>query len=292
MKQIIRLLLSRIIVSDRVYYRLFYFLKFKKRLNLKNPITANEKIFKLMLTQKAKKLSTFADKYLVRNYVKEKIGEQHLIPLIYQTQDVNTITPDIIKNGPVIIKTSHLSGPPLTIVKEEKELDLKTIKKEFNRALRKNYYYERREPHYKDITPRIIVEKLLLDDSGKVPKDFKFHVFNKKVSFIQVDYDRFTEQKRNFFSPEWELLPFQWSPLKKGKLYENLAIKDNSPPKNLKKCIMLAEKLCPDVSYCRIDLYNEHKNIYFGEITFYHGAGIEQFSNPVWESKVAQLIQT
>jgi hypothetical protein len=245
-----------------------------------------------MLTQDANYLSTFADKYLVRNYVKEKIGEQHLIPLIHQTQDVNTITQDIIKNGPVIIKTSHLSGPPLTIVKEEKDFDLKMIKKEFNRALRKNFYYEMREPHYKDITPRIIVEKLLLDDSGEVPKDFKFHVFNKKVAFIQVDYDRFTEHKRNFFSTEWELLPFQWSTLKEGQLYENLTIKDDSPPKNLKKCIMLAEKLCPNVSYCRIDLYNENKNIYFGEITFYHEAGIGQFSNPVWESKVAQLIQT
>lgn len=291
MKKRIRLLLSRLIVSDKTYYKLFYFLKFKKRLNLKNPITANEKIFKLMLTQKAKKLSTFADKYLVRKYVKEKVGEQHLIPLIHHTTDVNTITHDILKNGPVIIKTNHLSGPPLTIVRDDKELDLKSIKKEFKRSLRKNYYYSRREPHYKHITPRIIVEKLLLDKEGKIPKDFKFHVFNKKVEFIQVDYDRFINHKRNYYSRDWELLPFQWSPFKKGKFYENALFTNESSPKNLKECIQLAEKISPQVPYCRVDLYNEINNIFFGEITFFHEAGIAQFSNPEWELKVGKLIQ-
>lgn len=291
MKKRIRLLLSRLIVSDKTYYKLFYFLKFKKRLNLKNPITANEKIFKLMLTQKSEELSIFADKYLVRKYVKEKVGEQHLIPLIHHTTDVNTITHDILKNGPVIIKTNHLSGPPLTIVRDEKELDLKSIKKEFKRSLRKNYYYDRREPHYKHITPRIIVEKLLLDKEEKIPKDFKFHVFNKKVEFIQVDYDRFTKQKRNFYSRDWELLPFQWSPQKGGKFYDNIILEEEKQPKNLKECIQLAEKISPDVSYCRVDLYNELKTVYFGEITLFHGAGIEQFSNPEWELKVGKLIQ-
>lgn len=290
MKHILRKIIFGLISNDEYYHRLIYFLKFKKKLNIKNPKTTNDKLFKLMLTQDNYKLSRLADKFLVRDYVKSMIGEKHLIPLIDSAKDEKCISKNLLNHRPFIIKTNHLSGPPIKIVTENEDFNIDDTKKKFRRALNKNHYNRSREPHYKNIKPRIIIEKLLIDDKGKIPMDFKFHVFNGKVKFIQVDIDRFSNHTRNFFSTNWELLPFQWSPIVERKLYKN-SYEEVSPPKNLEMGIKLSEKLSSNMPYCRVDLYNIKGHYFFGEITFYPGAALEFFSNSQWDKRVADFIE-
>jgi len=190
-----------------IYYRNYimsdktYILKRFKRvmgynLDLNNPKTLNEKIQWLKLNHNTTLHTQCADKYAVRNYVKNKIGENYLVPLYYSTENSNEIQPEILPEFPFIIKTNHDSSGGI-IVKDKSNIDWIKVQKSLKKRLKKNYYYYSKEKQYKDISPRIIVEKLLVDKGGNIPNDYKIHCFNGEPKIIQVDSNRFSNHKRN-----------------------------------------------------------------------------------------------
>jgi len=222
-----------------------------------------------------------ADKYKVRNYVKEKVGSEYLIPLVYNTKNPQNIDPRKLPNYPFIIKNNHDSGG-VTIVWDKKSLDWEELTKKLKRQLNYVYDYGKGEWQYKQIEPRIVIEKLLLDKRGKVPSDFKFHVMNGTVAFIQVDIERETNHKRNLYNPEWDLLPCLW-------MYENgESIKK---PENLHEMITLAEKLAEGFIFVRVDFYNVENKIYFGEMTFHPASGFKKFLPEDWDFKFGELLE-
>jgi len=170
------------------YYRTHYikeelFLKqqFKKRfgraLDLDNPQTFNEKLQWLKLNDRTALHTICADKYKVRDYVKEKIGEEYLVPLVFETKNPKDIIPENLPDYPVIIKTNHASYGGV-IVRDKSQHNWKTVQKTLAKSLRINYYYKSKEWQYKNIERRIVVEKLLTGDSGDIPFDYKMHYFN------------------------------------------------------------------------------------------------------------------
>lgn len=253
---------------------------FKKQLNLKNPITFNEKIQWLKLYDRSILHTICADKLAVRNYIKKEIGEQYLIPLYFSTKKVSEIKPNILPDCPVVIKPNHNSGTYF-IINNKDQQDWKNIRKKLEESLNINYYYYWREWQYKNIEPQVIVEKLLTQKDGTVPYDYKFHCINGKVSFIQVDMDRQTKHTRNLYDTSWNLLDVKYT-------YDKTDIK--TPPKNLKKMIELAEKLATPYCYVRIDFYESNNDIYFGEITFHPEAGFGRFTPDNWDLKFGQQI--
>jgi hypothetical protein len=101
--------------------------------------------------------------------------------------------------------------------------------------------------------------------------------------FIQVDVDRFTNRKRDFYDSQWNLLPFSWCPWKEGKpVWVNSGLLHEAP-KLLPKMIQISEKLAANFIYARIDLYYFKEKIYFGEITFHHGSGNEIFDPLIYD---------
>ena len=130
--------------------------------------------------------------------------------------------------------------------------------------------------------PRIIAEKYMEDESGEL-RDFKFFCFDGHVDCLQVDYDRFIEHHRNIYDTEWNLLPFSIKyPSKEGTVIEK--------PKKLDKMLNIAQKLSLGIPHVRVDLYNIAGKIYFGELTFFHGSGFEQFSPSEWNMKFGELL--
>jgi hypothetical protein len=267
------------ILPDAAFLKIHYGQVHHKELNLKNPVLLNEKIQWLKLHNDIHLLTMCADKFKVRDYVKNKVGPQYLIPLVYETKDLRTINASTLPDYPVIIKTNHNSGGNI-IVRDKTQLDYPQIHKKLKRLLKENFYYTTKENQYKNIERRIIVEKLLVDESGNVPMDYKFHCLNGKVEFIQMDVDRFTNHKRNFYDIHWNLLPFSWCPHIDGKpIWEN-SDRVFKAPETLSQMIEIAEKLATDFNYVRVDLYYHIGKVYFGELTFHHGGGNEIF-NPL-----------
>ncbi len=273
--------------SDSSYLKRNFYMHHGYKPDLKKPKTLNEKIIWLKLNERNDFQTKCADKLAVREIVKEKLSEEYLIPLVFSTKDPDDINISNLPDYPVIIKTNHNSGGNI-IISDKIITDFKQVRAKLKTWLKDNYYYRSREWQYKNIDPEILVEKLLVDKDGQLPDDYKFHCFNGKMEFLQVDYDRSGNHKRNFYNEEWELLPFYWHP--KVKLFPRIE-KKIEKPKKLNKMIECVEKLSEDFYYSRVDLYNFKNDIYFGEITFHHGSGYELFSPVEWDEKLGKLLK-
>lgn len=252
---------------------------FGRELNLENPQTLNEKINWLKLNDRDPLHTKCADKFAVRDYINSKIGKEYLIPLLYDTENPKELIPENLPEIPFIIKTNHDSGG-VFMVRDKFKLDYKKVQLDFKRYLNSNYYQESKEWQYKNIKPRILVEKLLLDEEGKIPFDYKLHCFNGSVRMIQVDMGRDTEDHyRNWYNPKWQLEPYNKG---KGKLTEPSDI-EVPKPSTLKEMLRLSEILSEPFDYVRVDWYDIGSKLYFGELTFYPAGGTTPFKPEKWD---------
>ncbi len=174
------------------------------------------------------------------------------------------------------------------LVRDKKKLDLAAARQKINTCLKVNYYYTGREYPYKNVKPRILAEKLLLPADGSEPRDYKVHVFNGKAAFIQVDSDRHSgAHVKNFYTPDWSYIPVS-----------NGVPSDPALPAPDLPCtdelLALSEKLTEAVGnppVLRTDFYVVDGQIYFGEITFFHGSGFDPFDPPEYDRKFGDMIR-
>lgn len=255
-------------IPDKVYLKLIYYCETGKKLNLLNPITFNEKIQWLKLYDRRPEYTSYVDKYLVRDYVKNSIGEQYLIPLIAKFDSVDEID-WISLPSRFVLKCTHGSGCNI-ICNDKEKLDIDKVKKQLKQWMKKNWFWFGREWPYKNIKPSIICEKYMVDESGIELKDYKVFCFNGKPKLIQVDYNRFVNHKRNLYDIKWNYINASI----KYPTDSSFAIKK---PDKLEEMLKLAEKLAKNYPHVRVDFYNINGKIYFGEMTFYHGSGFEEF---------------
>lgn len=252
------------------------------RLNLTSPATLNEKIQWLKLNDHTRLHTICADKFEVRGFIKERIGEEYLIPLIYNTTNPSDIVEEVIPDYPVIIKTNHDSAGGI-VIRDKAKTNWLDVQKKLQKRLASNYsLFGKGEWQYTNIPARIIIEKLLLDIDGQIPKDFKMHCFNGKLAFTQVDIDRHTDHKRNLYDRAWNFIPCKWA-------------HENGPhipkPDVYDKMIELAESLANVFIYVRVDFYVISPRIYFGEMTFHSGSGNEKFSPQEFDLKLGKKLK-
>ena len=234
---------------------------------IKYPRSFNEKILHRKLYTDNDLYTRVADKWDVREYVEEKVGDEILNEVYHVTDDPETIPFEELPEK-FVVKVNHGCGW-FTLVEGKEDLDKEEIKSECEEWLSKTYGRQKREYWYRDIEPKIIVENFIESDDQEVPRDFKFFVFDGRVEYIEVDFDRFTDHSRRFFDRDWEPKEFALEfPL--GPTAEE--------PSQLDEMIEIAETLGGDFDAIRVDLYQPTDDeIVFGEITVAHGAGGEKF---------------
>lgn len=248
---------------------LWYQLHVGKKLDLENPKTFNEKIQWLKLYDCKPIKSVLADKILVRDYIKEKIGENFLVPMIGVWDSFDEINFAVLPDQ-FVLKCNHASGTNL-IVYDKPALNKEEVKRKFDKWMKIKYEYRSGfEMHYANITPHILAEKMLIAEDGEDLKDYKVFVFNGKARLIQVDIDRQHLHRRNLYTTEWEYLPY-------SILYPTAPEVKIDRPGCLKEILSLSEKLGKDFIHVRVDWYILKNQIYFGELTFTHGTGEEKF---------------
>lgn len=275
-------------LPDSFYLKLRYYVETGKKLNLKNPSTYDEKLQWLKLYDRNENYSNLVDKASVKNIVKKKIGKEYVIPTLQICDKFEQIDFDKLPNS-FVIKCTHDSGG-LIVCKNKKDLDISFVKNKINKCLKKNYYKYRREWPYKNIKPRIIIEKFISGLDGSNMLDYKFMCFNGKVEYLFLDVGVIDNQSgghaheyyRNIYSKEFELL-------------DVIETRSNTPyeikkPKNYDKMVSIAEKLSAGLKHVRVDLYNVDGKIYFGEMTFYHGSGYNNFFPKEYEKILGDLI--
>ncbi len=210
-----------------------------------------------------------SDKFAVREWVKGKIGEEYLIPLIGVWDSAEDINFEKLPDQ-FVLKTNCGSGDVI-IIRNKSELTEKQIRgyrAKLNYFLKMKFGYNTCELHYNKIYPKIIAESFI-DSKSTDLQDYKFLCFNGKAHFCWVDIGRYHEHRRNIYNMKWELQ--EWHQYNYG-IYE----KDVEKPVNFEKMVMLAETLAEGFAHVRVDLYNVEGKIYFGEMTFTNSSGFEK----------------
>ncbi|SFJ99497.1 TupA-like ATPgrasp [Desulfomicrobium apsheronum] len=235
--------------------------------DLKNPKSFNEKCCYSKLLCKNDLLVTITDKHEVRDYVLEKIKENILIPQICVAKNFDDINFDILPQR-FVLKTNFSSGQNI-IVKNKNILNIEKTKKIVNKWMKNRYRVQELIWFPQCIDRKIIIEEFICDESGDIPVDYKFYVFNGVVRFINVISDRFKIKKMSFYDRNWNFLT-----LNKNNIQSDSSMEK---PILLGKMIHIAEKLGKDFNFIRVDLYNVNSKIYFGELTPYPGDGRSKF---------------
>lgn len=270
------------LLPDKLYLRWYFRLRVGHKLNLKNPRTYNEKLQWLKINDRQSKYSRMVDKYEVKQFVASIIGDKYVIPTLGIWNSVREIDFNKLPNQ-FVIKCTHDSGGVI-VCKDKSNFDIKRAKRNLSKWLNKNYYYRNREWPYRNVNPRIIAEKYMVDESGIELKDYKIFCFDGVPRMIEVDFDRFTEHKRNIYDTNWNLQKFSIQyPNDKTRIIER--------PKELEKMIELASILSANIPHVRVDLYNVSGEIYFGELTFYHGSGCENFIPEYWNKIFGEWVE-
>ncbi len=274
--------------SDRSVIAATFRRTFGYDLDWANPRTLNEKMNWLKLHYRPPLQTVVADKYAVRDFVRERVGERYLIPLLRVYDRAEDIRLAELPSA-FVLKVNHGSGQNW-IVRDKIREDERQIIRVFRQWLRTSHYLASREWPYKNIRPRIVAEELLRDESGGIPPDFKFHCFAGKVATIQVDLDRETAHRRNFYDRDWALQPFIWTEWE-GDTPSWPNGRAVSRPIQLPEMIQVAETLAVGFPYVRIDLFCCQNRVYFGEVTFYHGGGFERFAPAEYDLHFGDLLR-
>lgn len=207
-----------------------------------------------------------ADKYRVRDWVSNRIGGNYLIPIIGCWDTFADI--DFSKfPKQFVLKTNHGTGTNL-IIKDKSTFNYRKAKTLFDDWMEIDYAFTNNfQLHYSDIPRKIIAEKYLETDLGEL-QDYKFLCFDGEPLFCWVDLGRFSKHTRTVFDMNWNLQP--WTQASYG-----ISNKPIPKPKNFEQMIEIARKLSQGFSHVRVDLYNVDGIIYFGEMTFTNGSGLD-----------------
>ena len=266
--------------SDRSHIARQFQKTFGYALDWEHPRTLNEKMNWMKLHVREPLQRVAADKYAVRAHVAARVGEKYLIPLIRAYERAADIRFAELPAA-FVLKANHGSGQNW-IVKDKSAEDERRVVRKFREWMATSHYGASREWPYRGMKPMIVAEELLVAEGGGIPADYKFHCFGGKVATIQVDLDRETLHRRNFYDPDWKLQPFIWTEWEGAKpSWPNG--RDVPRPAALPEMIRVAEALAADFPYVRIDLFYCGGRVYFGEITFYHGGAFERFAPPEFD---------
>lgn len=276
------------LLSDKTYIKIKWWVRFgnSEKLDLSNPQGFNQKIQWLKLNDRKDIYTTMVDKYEAKKYVADRIGQEHIVPTlgIYNTFDeinFNSL-PDQF-----VIKCTHDSGG-LVICRDKNKLNLENAKKKINRSLKCEYYYHGREWPYKNVKPRIIIEKYMEDKNSKNDglRDYKFYCFDGEPKFLYISegLEDHSTASISFVNLDWSFSSFKRSDYK--------GFSELPPrPAGFEKMLTISRKLSSGIPFLRCDLYEVNGQIYFSELTFSPCGGMMPFEPKESNIEVGKMLQ-
>lgn len=252
-------------------------------LDFNNPVGYDAKIQWMKIFDHDPRKTLLADKLLVRDWIKEKIGEEYLIPLLAVYRKAEEIDFDVLPDS-FVLKANHGSGMNY-IVKNKFSEDPEVIRNRARAWLATNFTFQNGyELHYNDIPRKLIAEQYLENPNGDMP-DYKFWCFDGKCRFTELITGRKSTSGPHlgFFSNDWEMLPFSTG------VYPR--IKDPvEKPAQFEKMIEIAETLSKGFPHVRVDLYLlDGGTIKFGEMTFTTSSGVNRWDPPEADLWVGEM---
>lgn len=258
------------LMSDKYYLSVLWKMVMGYKLDWKHPKTFNEKLQWLKLNDRNPLYTTLVDKYRVKQWVADRIGEQYVIPTLAVYNSVDEIDLDKLPNQ-FVLKCNHDSGS-VVICRDKTSFDLGAAKRKLGEALKKNFFWEAREWPYKNVRRCVFAEEYMEEDGKYDIPDYKFFSFSGKVKAMFIATERAStesETKFDFFDRD----------------YNHINITNGHPnaivlpkkPVCFEEMIELSECLTKNIPQVRCDFFEINGKPYFGELTFFHWGGMVPF---------------
>lgn len=273
-------------LSPELSIRLQYLYYFKRPLSLKNPKTLDEKIqwMKLNLYGKNSLFTRCADKYQVREYIQECGCGEILNDLITVCQKPEEIDWESLPNK-FVIKWNFGNGFNI-ICNDKSSLNIQHTIETLQQWGKDDSWLTNGEIQYRDIPKRIIVEKYIDDGFGGAPLDYKVYCFHGEAKYLFVCAGREKgKPKFYYFDKDWRLAPLSKDSIDAPK---DLEI---PRPKHLDELFHYAEVLSKPFPFVRVDFYDTAEQLYFGELTFTPGGGLDFERLPETQLILGELLR-
>jgi hypothetical protein len=263
-------------LPDRIAVELDYFRVFGALPNLTSPSRFSEKIQHWKLTDHDPRMPNLVDKVLVKDYVAAKLGPQWVIPTLWHG---NKITEAALRLAPkpAVVKANHSSAQMLFLNENSNFAEAARIA---NNWLVYDHHKVHREWAYGEVEREILIEPFIGATDGAAPDDYKFWVLDGAVRFIQVDFGRFSEHTRQFYTPAWKRLDVRMH-------YPAAKTRAPAPP-HLDLMLDAARRLAEGFRFARVDLYDTPTGPLFGEMTFAPEAGLTRFEPKDFDLKLGE----
>ena len=244
-----------------IQFRIFL----NRKMNWKYPQTYNEKLNWLKYHENFLEYHRYVDKYEVRKYVAERVGEQYLVPLLGVWDSAEDIDFSLLPEK-FVLKCNHGSHCSI-ICTEKSRLDISDVLLKMSKWMKMNWYWFYREKPYRYVRPRILAEKFMGNDNNDIPVDYKVFCSDGIPQIIRADVDRFKDSvSYNYYTLDWERSSLQFTKISDEEL---------SRPICLTEMLDLSARLSQGFKHVRVDWYVVGDKLYFGEMTFYNAAGYD-----------------
>lgn len=258
-----------------------YYKIFGRKINWDYPVTYNEKIncdkLKIHNDIRAK----LVDKLMVKNWVKEKIGEEYVTRLYAVWDTADDINFEDLPNS-FVLKVNNGSGRNI-IVKDKQNIDKDLVRKQLGIWLSQNFAYVSLELQYKDVVPKIICEEYLEGVAEEI-YDYNIYCFHGEPEYIWcIKGSHRPGCKASFYNKKWEMQPFSYGYPKDEEVAP--------APAKLDEMLKLSRILCEDFEHVRVDWYNlPDGRVLFGEMTFTSWSGLRRFEPDEYDTVFGNLI--
>ena len=266
-------------IPDEEYLRKKYRVVVGKDIDLSNPITYTEKLQWLKLHNRVAEYTNLVDKYEAKRIAGELIGEKYIVPCYGVFASFDEIDFDSLPNQ-FVIKATHDGGA--IVCRDKSKFDIDKAKKQIEKRLGMNYYYQSREWPYLNVKPRILIEKYLEDTVGDALTDYKFFCFDGEPKIMYISKDRGKNPRTDFFDMDFNHLPI--------RMKDPNAEITPTKPFQFDTMVELAKTLSKNIPHVRVDFYLINNCIYFGEYTFFHNGGFFKINPEEWNVKLGEWI--
>lgn len=271
------------LIPDKPYLKWIYRVHMHKDLDFHHPVSFNEKLQWLKVYDRKQEYIRMVDKLAVKDYISNKIGSMYVIPTLGVWETADNIDFESLPSK-FVLKCNHDSRS-VVVCKDKSQLRQSEVRKHLDKCLKTNLYWWGREWPYKNVKPMIFAETYLEEDGLQELNDYKLMCFDGKVKCSFVCSERFEENglRVTFFDRDWKRMPFI--------RHYPASEKYIACPKTYKKMIELAEELSKGIKFVRVDFYEVKGQIYFGELTFFPGSGLEEFTPDKWDDILGSWIE-
>lgn len=270
------------LLNDKMFIRIQYFSVLGKFPNIDKPTLFTEKLQWLKLYDHNPFYTKIVDKYEVKEYIAQIIGEKYIIPTLGLWNDPEEIDYSSLPDKFVLKTTFGGGSDGVVICKDKTKVDCNRIIHKLKKSYNTNPYVRAREWPYKNVPRRIIAEQYMEDDSGEL-RDYKFFCFNGVPKVLLIASNRFSNHNFNYFDMEFNVLPITSFMGTQSDIHLECPI-------CFEEMKDIAAKLSNGFPHVRVDLYCCQQSVYFGELTLYDSSGFDDFNSEEWNRKFGNWI--